>query len=52
MRPKLQTQKNIAAAEDKVYFDIFIEGSEVRREIVETSTRYNGKKNGSLYRIG
>ena len=44
--------KNIPARENKVYFDNFVNGDNVRSENVEISTRNRGKKKSSLYRFG
>ena len=44
--------KNIPARENKVYFDSFVSGENVRSEIVEISTRNRGKKKSSLNSVG
>jgi len=36
--------KNIPARENRVYFDSFVKGDNVRSEIVEISTRNRGRK--------
>jgi hypothetical protein len=45
-------RKDIPARENIVYFESFVNGDNVRSEIVEISTRNRGKKKSSLNRFG
>lgn len=44
--------KNNPARENRVYFDSFVNGDNVRSENVEISTRNRGRKKSSLNRVG
>lgn len=51
-RAHTEKTKNIPARENRVYFDNFVNGDNVRSESVEISTRNRGKKKSSLNSVG